>query len=219
MRAATWWAWVPGILLTAGATVTVGVNTQRALPLRADLATVVPRTFRSLEGQDEVIDPEVLRVAGVDDYLYRVYGAPEDVGAAEGATGFSVYVGYYKEQARGRTIHSPKNCLPGAGWEALTSATATVPTSNGPVKVNRYLIQKGNEQALVLYWYQGRGRVAANEYRVKFDLLRDTALRGRSDEALVRIVVPVTSSTDAAQQEAVSYASTLIPSLFWALPA
>lgn len=218
MTAPGWWAWVPGVLLTAGATVTVGVNTQRALPLRADLATTVPKTFESLQGEDEVIDPDVLRVAGVDDYLFRVYEAPKTVVDAS-ATSFSVYVGYYEEQARGRTIHSPKNCLPGAGWEALTSSTAVVSTPSGPVNVNRYLIQKGDEQALVLYWYQGRGRVAANEYRVKFDLLRDSALRGRSDEALVRIVVPVASSMDAAQREAVAYASVLIPSLYRALPA
>lgn len=217
MRASAFWAWVPGVLLTLGAAVTVGVNTQRALPLRADLASVVPATFDSLVGRDEVIDPDVLRVAGVDAYLFRVYeGAQRE--AEAGATGFSVYIGYYEEQARGRTIHSPKNCLPGAGWEALTSSTTTVPTANGPVKVNRYLIQQGDAQALVLYWYQGRGRVAANEYRVKYDLLRDSALRGRSDEALVRIVVPVVRSTEEAQQEAVSYAAALIPSLYRALP-
>ena len=47
------------------------------------------------------------------------------------------------------------------------------------------------------YWYQGRGRVAHNEYLVKWDLLRDAALERRTDEALVRLVVPVVASADA----------------------
>lgn len=221
MKTWTWWAWVPGVVLTAGATLTLGVKTQRALPLRASLAAVVPRTFGSFEGQDATIDADILRVAGVDDYLFRVYGesASATAGDPTRPQSFSVYVGYYEEQAQGRTIHSPKNCLPGTGWEALTSSTATVPTSRGVVQVNRYLVQKGSEQALVLYWYQGRGRVVANEYRVKLDLLRDSALRGRSDEALVRIVVPIIGSAAEAQQEAVSYATELIPALYRALPA
>jgi hypothetical protein len=70
----------------------------------------------------------------------------------------------------------------------------------------------------VLYWYQGRGRVAANEYLVKWDLLRDQALYGRSDEALVRIIVPVTGSEDAAYNRAVNIAAGLVPAVDRALP-
>src|SRR6185503_2176392 len=136
---------------------------------------------------------EERRLAGVTNYLFRSY-------ANEGAQaqGFSLYVGYYDSQTQGKTIHSPKNCLPGSGWEALQSSTTTISTVRGPVRVNRYLIQKGKEQALVLYWYQGRGRVQANEYAVKWNLLRDAAFRRRSEEALVRIVVPITSGADTA---------------------
>ena len=45
--------------------------------------------------------------------------------------------------------------------------------------------------ALVYYWYQGRGREESSEYVVKWDLLKDAALYGRTEEALVRIVVPI----------------------------
>ena len=57
--------------------------------------------------------------------------------------------------------------------------------------VNRYLLKPDSHRALVLYWCQGRGRVEANEYIVKWDLLRDAAVRRRTEEALVRIVVPI----------------------------
>ena len=109
-------------------------------------------------------------------------------------------------------------CLPGAGWEALTATTVAIPTATGSVPVTRYLLQREGEQALVLYWYQGRGRVEANEYRVKWNLLRDAALRRRSDEALVRIVVPVTESEAPAQSLAVAAAEVLIPAVAQALP-
>ena len=68
------------------------------------------------------------------------------------------------------------------------------------------------------YWYQGRGHVEANEYRVKWNLLVDAALRRRSDEALARVVVPITDSEAAAEAVATRVASMLVPSLAKALP-
>ena len=218
MRNTQLWRWAPGVLLTLGATLTVGIDTQRSLPLRDDLADVVPGTYSGLDGADLSISEEELRVVGADAYLYRVFRT-EDGTASAGAPAFSLYVGYYERQGRGYTIHSPKNCLPGSGWEALMSSTAAVPTPEGPVEVNRYLIQREDQRALVLYWYQGRGRVAHNEYRVKFDLLRDSALFGRSEEALVRVVVPIVDTTvEAAQEQATGFAAVLIPALYRALP-
>jgi hypothetical protein len=60
--------------------------------------------------------------------------------------------------------------------------------------LNKYLLKNKGEAAVVYYWYQGRGRVVANEYAVKWNLLRDAALAGHTEEALVRVVVPVPRS-------------------------
>ncbi|HSE46109.1 MAG TPA: EpsI family protein, partial [Gemmatimonadales bacterium] len=132
-----------------------------------------------------------------------------------------VYVGYYDHQTQGKTIHSPKNCLPGSGWEALEAAPIAVTTANGPVTVNRYLLQNKNQQALVFYWYQGRGRVAASEYQVKWELLRDAAVRGRSEEALVRVVVFLNDKVTESQavDQASRVAADLVPAVFRSLPA
>ncbi len=213
-------AWPPAIVLAVGALLaTAGVRSQRTLPLRAGLAETVPRSIDGHESRDLELSQAEIEVAGVTNYLARVYQAPDTAGDA-GASGFAtLYVGYYDRQTQGRTIHSPKNCLPGSGWEPLTSRTAAVPVGADSITVNRYLIQKGNAQALVLYWYQGRGRVAANEYLVKWDLVRDAALRRRSDEALVRIVVPVTSDEDAAFRNAARVAATVSAALDAALPS
>ena len=142
--------------------------------------------------------------------------------------GYSVYVGYYDYQVQGKTIHSPRNCLPGAGWEQVESDVRMVQTAEGTFPVNRFVLANAGQQAVVYYWYQGRGRVESSEYRVKWNLLRDAALTGRTEEALVRIVIPVDArrvrgaDAKAAYAEAdaigMSKAAELIPSVSRALP-
>jgi EpsI family protein len=208
-------AWLPALILGAGAVFTVGVDLQRALPLREPLSTAVPVQIAGRSGVDVTLSDAEARIAGVTGYLLRNY-TPDD--SLAGLLPFSLYVGYYDSQARGKTIHSPKNCLPGSGWEALGATRVDLDTPVGRVRVNRYLLHNKGAQALVLYWYQGRGRIESSEYRVKWDLLRDAALRHRSDEALVRVVVPVQHGEDEAFRTAEAAALTLIPALNQALP-
>ena len=207
--------WMPAALLALGSVFTVGVDTQRSLDLEQPLASVIPRDIDGFSAREVKVPDAELRVAGVSAYLMRNY---EPVKNADGDW-FSLYIGYYARQTQGNTIHSPKNCLPGGGWEPLASRREMLETAEGPVPVNRYLLRKGDSYAMVLYWYQGRGRVEANEYTVKWDLLRDAALRQRSEEALVRIVVPVVRGEEAAFQRAASVARTVMPEVFRALPA
>ncbi|MGQ0702404.1 MAG: exosortase C-terminal domain/associated protein EpsI [Gemmatimonadales bacterium] len=201
---------LPGLVMAVGAMLMLGVNRQRSMPLRAPLSTI-PVEIAGERGKDRVLSAEERRVVGMSQYVAREYGSA-----------FSVYVGYYDQQTDGRTIHSPRNCLPGAGWEPLDVAPAVVRMPGQPVTVQRYLLAKGPHRALVYYWYQGRGRVAANEYAVKWDLLRDAALRGRTEEALVRIVVPLRGERQregAADALASQVTATLVPALARILPA
>jgi EpsI family protein len=209
-------AWAPAIVLALGALFVVGIDTQRSLELRAPLSAAMPDTLLGRTGNDMELSAAERGVSGVTDYVMRVYENPDPADSSW----FSVYVGYYDRQLRGKTIHSPKNCLPGSGWEALQSQVAEIETTAGPVGVNRYLLRNDRQMVLVLYWYQGRGRVQANEYVVKWDLLRDAALKQRSDEALVRIVVPIADGDEAAALERARYAAgKIIPRLFDALPS
>lgn len=208
--------WAAAGVLGMGALFTVGIDTQRVLPLQAPLDASVPGQMAGHVGRDIEISKSEQAVAGMTNYLMRHYRRPDR--ADGGDYDYSVYVGYYASQRQGRTIHSPKNCLPGAGWEALASTTATVETADGPATVNRYLLKRKDQAALVLYWYQGRGRIESNEYRVKWDLLRDAALNGRSDEALVRIIVPLTSTEEEAAAIAMAVARNVVPAVAQALP-
>jgi EpsI family protein len=183
MRATTM---VPAALLGLGVLLVSGVRPQHATPPRAPMASL-DRAILGHPSRDVVVSAEEQRVAGMSDYVLRNFG-PDSLPL------FTVYVGYYDRQVQGRTIHSPKNCLPGAGWEITESARIPLPGGQPGESVNRVLLANKGVQALVYYWYQGRGRIESSEYVVKWNLLRDAAAHGRTEEALVRVVVPVARS-------------------------
>ena len=158
----------------------------------------------------EPFSNDVIRLLGVDEHINRTY--------VRGEHALGLYAGYYNSQRRGDTIHSPQNCLPGAGWHPVSSKALQLATAHGAVKVNEYVIQKGLQQQVVLYWYQGRGRIIANEYMNKAYLMWDAATLRRTNGGLVRIISPVTTTTEAAVANAAGFASALVPLLERLMP-
>lgn len=152
-------------------------------------------------GADLRFDEETERVLRADDYLSRNF-------VSDGRMA-SFYVGYYATQRNGVTYHSPLNCLPGSGWVMSDAARITiVPTGGGaPFEANRYLVTNGRDRALMIYWYQGRGRSLSSEYWGKIYTVLDSVRHGRSDGAMVRVMVPVGDSQEEAQKTAVELAS------------
>jgi EpsI family protein len=193
MRSGGLRAFSPAFVLLLGCVLLYqGTRDQAIVPLAGRLDGILSRVD-GYQVQDQHVSDDERRVAGMSDYVARMYLRPDS------SVAFTTYVGYYERQTQGKTIHSPRNCLPGAGWEIVKSGTATVTAASGPHVVNHYLLKNGPIQAVVYYWYQGRGRVVANEYRVKLNLLRDAAFKGHTEEALVRIVVPIEAKVDPAQ--------------------
>jgi EpsI family protein len=190
--------WIPAAVLVFGCLALVAVNRQVVMPLVRPLDRALPDSILGMSSRDQTINPEELKIAGVSEYVYRIFGADAD------SVQLSVYVGYYEAQSQGKTIHSPKNCLPGAGWEPLEQERITLDAGGYRFPVNRSVLEKKGEKALVYYWYQGRGRVSANEYLVKWEQIRDRALRGRSDEALVRIVIPISPRLPLASADSIA---------------
>ncbi len=135
---------------------------------------------------DESMDPRIIKILGVDNYIMRAYDGPD---------GYPLwlYIGYFKDQKEGAMIHSPKHCYPGSGWHPITSRVVKVeiPSIGRSIRINEYLLAKGENRQLVYYWYQSRGRVIANEYEDRFFMIVDSLLKHRSDGALVRISGPV----------------------------
>lgn len=184
-------------------------------PDRHELSTL-PRTLDTWSSvRDLPLPADSLATLGVDDYVSRVY-----VNTAT-AQPVSLYVGYYASQRQGDTIHSPQNCLPGAGWLPIEGGRIQVPSGTGSIEVNRYVIEKGLDRQVVLYWYQGRGRVVANEYANKFWLMVDAARVHRTNGALVRVMAPVGrngAGVDAADRAVNDFSRVLLSQLNGYLP-
>ena len=162
------------------------------------------------------MEPKVLAVLGVDDYLTRAYYTPDQSGLV------GLYLGYYGSQRQGDTMHSPLNCLPGAGWAPLSNTRVSIPVLGDSIVVNRYIIQKGLDRQLVLYWYQSHGRVVASEYWSKFYLIRDAVRLNRTDGAIVRVIAPIAIGSEdggeAAERIATRFVRVLYPMLSPYLP-
>ncbi len=163
-----------------------GLGPVMARPLDRLPMTIDDWTGRRLADVDEASK----RVLGADDYLNRRYVRGEE-------SAVDLFVAFYASQRQGDAIHSPRNCLPGAGWQPVAVSTVPFVVNEGStVTVNRYVIEKEHDRRLVYYWYQGRGRVVANEYANKAWLVVDAMRMGRSDGALVRAMVPATHEAE-----------------------
>jgi EpsI family protein len=190
-----------------------------AAPARVPLLGL-PMTIDDWKGRPSApLDARVLAALGADDHLLRVYsnGAGQQAG---------LYIGFHASQRQGSSIHSPMNCLPGAGWQPISHGRLAIPDQRdaapgATAEVNHVIIQKGDARQVVLYWYQSQGRVVASEYSAKAYLFLDAARAGRSDASLVRIVTPIGDGSGGearARDAAVSFATSLLPRLAPYLP-
>jgi EpsI family protein len=153
------------------------------------------------------LDKRTLEILGADDYLTRLY--------VDGRGSLaSLYVGYHGAQKQGTSIHSPLNCLPGSGWVPVQSSRIQIGSTTGVRTVNRVVIEKSDDRQLVLYWYQGRGRVIADEYVSKAYQFIDALRRRRTDAALVRIISPIDQRGESfAEASAIRFAVAVDPIL------
>jgi EpsI family protein len=162
------------------------------------------------------LEPDVQDVLKADDTLNRVYTAPGQ------SVPMYLFIAFFKTQRAGQAPHSPKNCLPGAGWTQVESGTQAmqVPGRDTPIVINRYVVQHGDEVNITFYWYQSRNRVIASEYEDRLWLIADAIRYNRSDTALVRISVPVREQDfDAADRLGADFIRALFPSLANQLPS
>ncbi len=164
---------------------------------------------------DWQLDKETLELLKVTDYINRGYWEP---GMGNEVVG--LYIGYFASQRTGASIHSPKNCLPGAGWNPVQASVYQLPLNDGhKVPINLYYLRKGLQEEVVLYWYQSHGRVIASEYWGKFYLVYDALRLNRTDAALVRITVPVDNGDEAAaQQRALAFAKNITTDIDQVIP-
>lgn len=179
------------------------------MPPRQELASF-PLPVGDWTGREVRVSQDVWDFLGDGDFMARVYfRSPEE-------PFIDLFIAYFPTQRTGNTIHSPQNCLPGAGWAPVAQGQILLAGPGGvPVRANRYVIAKGLERRLVLYWYQAHGRAVASEYWAKFYLVADSIRLNRSDGALVRVVTAFRTDNElaSAEKRAAEFASQILPLL------
>lgn len=202
-------AFVAAAVLAASATV-MGF----ALPDRGDHRPVrtslveFPARLDGWQGRRQPIEKIYLDTLQLDDYIMADY-------RREAAPPINFYVAWYDSQRKGRSVHSPRSCMPGGGWEIRSLTERTLPNGSRPLTVNRALIGLGEERQVVYYWFQQRGRDITNEYLVKWFIFWDALTLNRTDGALVRLTVPVLRGMDESQADAeiAKFAAAVTPRL------
>ncbi len=203
------------LLLLASAAIFLQARSRpEVLPPRQDLASF-PMQIGDWTGRNTLLPAGVLDLLGPGEFLTRVYQRRLD------ASYVDLFVAYFPSQRTGNTIHSPQNCLPGAGWTPIESGRFRLLGVRGdPISVNRYVLAKGADRVLVFYWYQAHERVVASEYWAKFYLVADAIRLNRTDGALVRVVTPLAPGEDSqvAQRRALEFAQLILPALHPYIP-
>ncbi len=135
--------------------------------------------------KDQPLAPDVREILGDGDFLSRTYARQSDEPVVD------FFLAYFPTQRTGNTMHSPQHCLPGAGWTPIQHTYIQLAGPDGPKTVNLYVISKGLDRQVALYWYQAHGRIIASEYWARIYLVSDAISMNRSDGSLLRVITPV----------------------------
>ncbi len=177
-------------------------------PPRVPLKSV-PQQLGNWTGVDVPLDSDTLKVLGPGDFLLRSYSNDQDAP-------LDLFIAYFPSQRAGDTIHSPQHCLPGSGWVPSENhaITLSIP-GHASFPANRYVIRKGDDRRIVLYWFWAHDRGIASEYWAKFYLVADSLRMNRSDGALIRITSPMYpgESAEEAEQRLIPFTNSVLPIL------
>lgn len=199
-------------LLCAGFIQTMGHG--KPVPLSQPLGDFPTSLGPWKGGANETLPENIVRVLGVDDYVSRSYSGPG------GPVHF--YASYFATTWGGKSYHSPRNCMPGSGWDVAKLEVIPIDFANPhphTVEVSRMVMQKGADLQIVLYWYQGRGRIMPTEYSERIYRVLDSLFHQRTDGAFVRLIVPVADNQiEPAMETAVAFAREAIPRISEYLP-
>jgi EpsI family protein len=204
---------IASVVLVAQAALFYSASRSEKTPLAAPLAgfPTVLGGWRQVEVG--TVDKEQLDVLKADDVMSRVY--QNDAMRAQ----TSLFVAYFQTQRTGQAPHSPKNCLPGSGWQPEENDVVDIPAGGETIRINHYVVSKGDDASIVYYWYQSQGRAIAGEFAAKFFLIEDSIRKHRSDTALVRIIVPAPKGAEQISKAAgISFVQAVYPAVKAYLP-
>ena len=169
----------------------------REIPIKKTLETFPKKIGNWTFSEQIFFSDKVTALLGVDDYIQFEYLSPDK-------KKIDLYISYFDSQKEGKGFHSPKNCMPGAGWNVVQCGAEQLEIHHSKpkaIEINKMIIQRGAEQAIVFYWFQSRGRFIRSEYMQKIYLVLDSILKRRTDGSFVRIMMPTKKVAEEQEME------------------
>ena len=188
------------------------VERSETIPARSEFK-MMPLNLNSWAGREGRFEQDIVDALKLKDYIVADY-ANTNLNSR-----VNLYAAYYESQRKGASVHSPKTCLPGGGWEIKEFTQVNLDKVEGypgkKLQVNRVVIRKGETSSLVYYWFQQRGRIITNEYMAKWYIFWDALTRNRTDGSLVRLTVEFSGATgvDEAEKSLNNFIENLVPLL------
>ncbi len=175
-----------------------------------------PKQIGDWTGKELRFDQQVYDVLGVDDSFLCDYQTID-------GRYINLYIGFYQSQRKGDLIHSPKNCMPGSGWNITSSSLEELTVADAHQEKNKgikLILEKGNRKQVMFYWFQSRGRYISSEYMQKVYLVIDSITRHRTDGSFVRLITPVAGNDEKkALKELQDFTKLLLPILQQYIPS
>jgi EpsI family protein len=189
------------------------IGSEEVIPERALFTSFPDRIDDWQCSTRESMDEKTLNNLRVTDYIACNFYKPGTKTSAH------LYIGYHERQTRDResgaatAIHPPEHCLPGSGWDVIDAAVVPIDVGSGG-EAKRFVIAKGNQRALVYFWYHSRGHVIARSHHKILWMFLDRARYGRTDGSLVRFTVPIEfGDEEAAEETFMEFAHSVTPLL------
>ena len=205
------WRFVVVYLLLIGAAAYVYARTEVAVPVAQPLDLFPQRVASwTMTGQAR-FDERTLEVLKPSDYLSRSY-------RSDSGQQVSLYIGYHDGGPQSGPIHSPRQCLPGSGWNRLTDQVREIDVDGKTLVYVSSIYQKETEKQMFLYWFQVRDAQLTNEYSLKLEQIKNSVLANRRDSSFIRLSLMATDSEEEALQTGEQFIQDFYPAISRFLP-
>ena len=198
-------------LLLGIAALYVYSRSEVAVPVNQSFA-LFPQTAEGwkMVGQSR-FDERTLEVLKPTDYLSREYSS--DDGESVG-----LYVGYHDGGPKSGPIHSPRQCLPGSGWNRIKDEVRALDIGDRKVSYVSAVYEKDTAKQLFLYWFQVKGDILTDEYALKLMQLKNSVMSNQRDSAFIRLALSVTENEEQSILTGEQFIRSFFPAISHALP-
>jgi len=141
----------------------------------------LPLTKGAWVGRTVTVTPEVMVILSPDQLFSASYVGPS-------GNQVQLFIDYFSPENTTGAIHSPRNCLPGAGWIIVGSEPRVIEAAGRRIPAIRMNLSLGQSRQVMDFWYITRFGETANDYRLKFNTMISSLTLRPTDKAFVRFV-------------------------------